>query len=94
MHYNDNLKRSSQPINDNYTPSTITHMQASSAGSRGDTDTKRKYKKISMTLTVIAIVTQVLEFIIVVGTAAGIVASGASAARSIVTSCSSRYCFG
>ncbi len=48
-------------------------MQASSARSRGDTDTKRKYEKISMALTVVAIVTQVLGFIIVVGTAVGIV---------------------
>ncbi len=65
-----------------------THMQASSAGSRGDTDTKAKYEKISMILTVVAIVTQVVGFIIVVGTAVGIATAGARAITSIPTTSS------
>lgn len=73
-------------------------MQASSAGGRGDLATKSKYDKISIVLTVSAIVFQVVGFIVIIGTVLGIVLAPAAVVRTVVSnvpSCSSRFgCFG
>ncbi|XP_064391646.1 uncharacterized protein LOC135339470 [Halichondria panicea] len=70
-------------------PAMVLGSMASSAGSRGDADTEGKYKKISIILTVVAIVTQVVGFIIVVGTVVGVVTSGARAIVSTTSRCTS-----
>ncbi len=66
---------------------THTHVQASTAGSRGDSETEKKYNNISKLLTVGAIVFQVVGFIVLVGTIAGVVSSSART----VTRCTSSF---
>ena len=64
-------------------------MQASTAGGRGDMEAKSKYDKISIALTVGAIVFQVVGFIVLVGTIAGVVSANAAAAATSITRTSS-----